>query len=186
MPSRLAGRKIAILIANGFDEDQVTEIQRALVKVKATIKSIAPEQGVVNGWHGNGWGHHFPVDSQINETLGSDFDMLILPGGERAVAKLKGNLHTRRIVGHFFDASKPIVALGAGAGLLSLSAKIAGCEVAAPAETHAELKASGAVIVDTPTMLDRDIYTSNGETHEGWVDEILEFLDSVEPVAEAA
>lgn len=186
MPSRLAGRKIAILIANGFDEDQVTEIQRALVKAKAGIKSIAPEQGVVNGWHGNGWGHHFPVDSQINETLGSDYDALILPGGERAVAKLKGNLHTRRIVGHFFDAAKPVVALGAGVSLLTLSAKIAGHDVAAPEELHAELKAAGAVIVEESTSLDRDIYTSNGETHENWVEEILEFLDSVEPVAEAA
>lgn len=186
MPSRLAGKKIAILIANGFDEDQVTEIQRALVKAKASIKSIAPEQGVVNGWHGNGWGHHFPVDAHINETLGSDFDMLILPGGERAVAKLKGNLHTRRIVGHFFEASKPIVALGAGAGLLPLSAKIAGHEVAAPDEIHAELKAAGAVILEQPTARDRDLYTSRGEAHENWVEDILEFLDSVEPVAEAA
>ncbi|MER2519923.1 MAG: DJ-1/PfpI family protein [Bdellovibrionales bacterium] len=186
MPSRLAGRKIAILIANGFDEDQVTEIQRALVKEKANIKSIAPEQGVVNGWHGNGWGHHFPIDAQINETLGSDFDMLILSGGERAVAKLKGNLHTRRIVSHFLDASKPIAALGAGVGLLALSTRIAGREIAAPAELHAELKAAGAVIVETPTMLDRDIYTSNGDMHENWVDEIMAFFDSVETVAEAA
>ena len=114
MTLTLAGKKIAVLVANGFDENQMAEIQRALTKAKAVIKTIAPEQGVVNGWQGEGWGHYFPVDVQINEALGSDFDMLVVPGGERGAEKLKGSLHTRRIIGHFLEAGKPIAAIGAG------------------------------------------------------------------------
>ena len=87
MSLTLAGKNVAILAANGFDENQMTEIQRALTKAKVTIRTISPEQGVVNGWQGDGWGHYFPVDVQINAALGSDFDMLVLPGGERSVKK---------------------------------------------------------------------------------------------------
>ena len=66
-------------------------IRSALTKSKATIKVIAPEQGVVHGWQGDAWGHYFPVDAQIGEVLGSDFDILILPGGERgALKRLRG------------------------------------------------------------------------------------------------
>src|SRR5580704_7123236 len=103
MTISLAGKNVALLVANGFDENQMAEIQRALTKAQATLRTIAPEQGVVNGWQGAGWGHYFPVDIQIGEALRSDFDMLVLPGGERGIAKLKANPHARRIIGHFLE-----------------------------------------------------------------------------------
>ena len=171
--SRLAGKTIAILIANGFDENQMTEIQRALIKVRATIKTIAPEQGVVNGWQGAGWGHYFPVDGQIGETLGSDFDMLVIPGGERATAKLKGNLHTRRIVNHFIDAEKPVAAIGAGVGLLALADGIKGRTVAASTEAAAELKNVGVTLSDDALHQDDMLLTSNGEDIAAWVEAAL-------------
>src|SRR5579871_3980158 len=98
MTAMLAGKSIAILAANGFDENQMTEIQRALTTVKAKFKTVAPENGVVNGWQKDHWGHYFPVEAPIGEALGSDYDMLVIPGGERGIAKLKTNPHTRRIV----------------------------------------------------------------------------------------
>jgi protease I len=173
MTSQLSGKKIAILVANGFDENQMTEIQRALIKVKATIKTIAPENGVVNGWQGAGWGHYFPIDGQIGETLGSDFDMLVIPGGERATAKLKGNLHTRRIISHFIDAEKPVAAIGAGVGLLAVAAGIKGRTVAAPADTHTDLKAAGANVSEETLYVDETLLTSNGDDNAAWIDAAL-------------
>jgi protease I len=170
MTSQFAGKTIAILVANGFDENQMTEIQRSLIKVKAIIKTIAPENGVVNGWQGAGWGHYFPINGQIGETLGSDFDMLVLPGGERAAAKLKGNLHTRRIIGHFIDAGKPVAAIGAGVGLLALAGGIKGRTLAAPAGLHDELKNAGAVISDDALHVDETLLTSAGEDLTAWVE----------------
>lgn len=173
MTSQLAGKTIAILVANGFDENQMTEIQRALIKIKANIKTVAPENGVVNGWQGNGWGHYFPVDAQIGETLGSDFDMLVIPGGERAIAKLKTNLHTRRIVNHFVDAEKPVAAMGAGIGLLALAGGIKGRSVAATAEAAAELKNVGATIVDDAQHQDENLLTASGDDIAAWVEAAL-------------
>jgi protease I len=178
MTSQLTGKNIAILVANGFDENQMTEIQRALIKVQATTKTIAPEQGVVNGWQGNGWGHYFPINGQINETLGSDYDMLVLPGGERAVAKLKGNLHTRRIINHFIDAGKPVAAIGAGVGLLALATNIKDHTVAALDEAHEDLKAAGAIVTDTALETDGTLLTSTGEDIAAWVNAAMQ-LDYV-------
>ena len=177
MTSPLTGKTIAILVANGFDENQMTEIQRALIKVKAIIKTIAPENGVVNGWQGAGWGHYFPIDGQIGETLGSDFDMLVLPGGERAAAKLKGNLHTRRIINHFIDANKPIAAIGAGVGLLSLASGIKGYSVAAPADTQADLKNAAVVVSEDSLTRDDHLLTSNGDDIAVWVQAAMTLFD---------
>jgi len=185
MTSQLAGKTVAILVANGFDENQMTEIQRALIKIKANIKTIAPEQGVVNGWQGAGWGHYFPVDSQIGETLGSDYDMLVLPGGERATAKLKGNLHTRRIINHFIDAEKPIAAIGAGVVLLALANGIKGRTVATAEEFTVELKNAGVQIDEDSLHIDGNLLTSNGTDGAIWIQEALNLPTELEaePVA---
>lgn len=187
MNNKLAGKNIAILVANGFDENQMTEIQRALLKEKANIKTIAPEQGVVNGWQGNGWGHYFPVDGQVGETLGSDYDMLVLPGGERATAKLKGNLHTRRIINHFMEANKPVAAIGAGAGLIALIGKLSGMVMTASADAQEELKNAEAVIGSDAIEICDNVLTSDGSDTAAWVEQTITFFGEVtEEVSVAA
>ncbi|MDE2029169.1 MAG: DJ-1/PfpI family protein [Alphaproteobacteria bacterium] len=171
--SMLAGKSIAILAANGFDENKMTEIQRALTAEKGKFKTVAPENGVVNGWQGEHWGHYFPVDINIGEALGSDFDMLVIPGGERAVTKLKTNLHTRRIVNHFLEAGKPVAATGAGVALLALSPKIAGVSVAAPADMHDELVAAGAVVSEEGVETSGVVLTADGSDGAAWVEQVL-------------
>jgi len=180
MTAALAGKSIAILAANGFDENEMTEIQRALTTAKAVFKTIAPEQGVVNGWQKDHWGHYFPVDVQIGEALGSDFDYLVIPGGERAVAKLKTNLHTRRIVNHFLEAEKPIAAIGAGVALLALSPRVSSLTVSAPAEFQEELTAAGASISEDSEEVCGVVLTSNGTVITPWVAQAIELFDGVE------
>ncbi len=186
MTAALVGKTIAILAANGFDENQMTEIQRALTTVKATFKTIAPEQGVVNGWQKDHWGHYFPVDAQIGEALGSDFDFLVIPGGERAIAKLKTNLHTRRIVNHFFEAGKPIAAIGAGVSLLDLSPKSAGLSVSAPEEFREELTAAEIEISENDQEICNGVLTSNGSDHASWATQALTLFSKAEQELQAA
>jgi len=181
MTATLVGKSIAILAANGFDENQMTEIQRALTSVKAKFKTVAPEQGVVNGWQKDHWGHYFPVDANISEALGSDFDFLVIPGGERAMAKLKANPHTRRIVNHFLEAGKPIAAIGAGVSLLALSGRIAGVTVAAPSDIHEDLKAAGVVISEDAQEVSEMVLTSNGEDNAAWVSQAMDLFAGAEP-----
>lgn len=187
MQTSLASKSILLLVANGVDEIQLTEIQRALTKAGAKICTAASEQGVVNSWHGNGWGHYFPVDRQIGETLGSDFDGLVLPGGERAAAKLKQNLHARRIINHFLDANKPVAAIGAGVSLLALGTRIADRTMAAPEEMQADLKAMGADVTTEAMELDANILSVLGPEPAQWVEETLRLLSGeAEAVREAA
>ena len=160
----LAGKKVAILVANGFEELEMTEPQRALLKQGAALKIISPEQGLVNGWHGTAWGHYFPVDKQVGDVLAADFDLLLLPGGDRSVAKLAQNAHTKRIVGSFMDAGKGVAAIGTGVSLLGAKAK-ARAITSAPAAAEA-LKAEGALwSEEEPVVTDRHLVTAQGQDH---------------------
>ncbi len=170
---------IAILVASGFEENHITAVQRHLTKAQLSYRIIAPEQGLVNGWQDKAWGHYFTVDEQISSAMGSDFDLLILPGGERGVAKLKENPHTRRIVNHFLEAGKPIAAIGSGVGLLALSPKSAGLAVSASADVQAELRAAQVEVLAEPQSLDGAVLTADGGAVEPWVEALDGLIASV-------
>jgi protease I len=167
MGNILSGKKICILVASGFDENTFSQIQKTLLKAGAVLKTIAPENGLVHGWLDNAWGHYFPVDIHLAAALGSDFDRLILPGGARAVEKLKNNLHTRRILRHFFEAQKPIVAVGEAAELLTLCDRLAGMEVSASPTALAALRNAGAVVCDVEATIDSHLLTFSSFADDG-------------------
>ncbi len=168
MTTKLATPSIAILIANGFDESHITAIQRALTVAELSYHMVAPEQGLVNGWQDNAWGHYFTVDQAISTAMGSDYDGLILIGGERGINKLKENLHARRIVNHFLEARKPVSAIGAGVELLALSPKSAGLSVSATEESKALLGAANMEVMEDSQTQDNAVLTSNGSDVLDW------------------
>ena len=50
MMKPLTGTKIAILVANGFDEENFLAAQKAVLEMGATVRLISSNQGLVNGW----------------------------------------------------------------------------------------------------------------------------------------
>ncbi|MDB5491173.1 MAG: ThiJ/PfpI family protein [Micavibrio sp.] len=141
MSKFLTGTKIAILVANGFEQNDFTQSQRALLAAGATLKVISPDQGLVNGWEGSSWGHHFAVDQTLSTSLGADFDMLVIPGGERSLNKLKTTAHTKRLISSVMNANKPVVLFNDASSLLEhcgLPSEVGNLTnvVAATAEEH--------------------------------------------------
>jgi protease I len=185
MENILSGKKICILVASGFAEDIFSQIQKTLLKTGAVLKVIAPENGLVHGWLDNAWGHYFPVDMHLAEALGSDFDRLILPGGARAVEKLKNNLHTRRILRHFFEAQKPIVAIGESTELLALCDRLAGMEVSASPSALAALRNAGAVVCEEDATIDSHLLTFSG-FGESSLETVIQHMAEESPIQQQA
>lgn len=114
----LTGKKIAVLAANGFEQEDMACLQRAFMAAGVMPATISPEQGVLTSWHGVAWGHCFTIDAKIGETLSVDYDVLVIPGGMRHIPRLLASLHTERIISGFVEGEKPIVAFGDGAQVL--------------------------------------------------------------------
>jgi len=112
MIQSLKDSKVLVLVSNGVDEGVMSVIQRDLLVAGADVKTIGTEPGLVNSWTGSAWGVYFPVDAPMSATLGSDFDMIVVPSGERAIAKLLTNPHCERIISSFVDAEKPMCFVG--------------------------------------------------------------------------
>ena len=155
----LAGKSIAILVASGFIEAHMTDVQKALIAAGAATSIVSPEVGVANGWHDGGWGHNFFVDQKINDVLPSQFDLLLTPGGGRSTMTLAGNAHSRRVLKGMVEAGKP-VALSDDASTLLVDAEVAeGRTVAAPDTARDKLAGAGVTIADAPVVVDGAVIT---------------------------
>lgn len=167
----LSGTSIAILVANGFDEADMTEAQRALLTVGATVRVVSVEQGLVNGWQGKGWGHHFAADIPLSAALAADFAMLVVPGGSRSLEKLKQTAHTRRFIGGFFAAGKPVAAFGDAVQILAFAGQLAGRSVSGPEGARADAQQAGANWCDSPLATDGALLTglSDDSTREAFI-----------------
>jgi len=118
MQQSLSGKQVLILVSSGVDENEMSILQRELLKTGAAFKTVATTSGLINSWNGKGWGIYFTVDSNINATLGSDFDMMVVPSGKLSVEKLASNEHTKRIISHFMTAGKPMSFMGDAASIV--------------------------------------------------------------------
>ena len=180
MSKTLLGVKIAVLVANGFCEQDLTETQRSLLKTGANIRIISMDQGLVNSWNGGAWGLHYAADSALSAALSADYSMLIIPGGQRSVEKLKLTAHTTRFIRGFIDTHKPVVAFDDALDLLAFCEKIGGKTVTGPDALKPVVETSGATWLDAPYAVDGDLITGGASrgTRAAYVEAVCQFLVS--------
>ncbi len=180
MNIQLSGRKVLILVSNGVDEAVMSTVQRELLKTGATIKTVGTESGLVNSWNSqsNGWGLYFPVDQQIGQTLGADYDALIVPAGARSVQKLGSNPHAERIIASFVTAGKPIVFMGDAVELLAKVELAKGFTLTGPERSHQILVAAGAVWNGSAEHVDGMLMTGEGEDLQSFIQNMAAHIAS--------
>lgn len=153
MQKPLAGLNVAILVANGFHEIEMTTFQRALLEAGAHPKLISVETSLAHGWQDKGWGHYHPVDKHLSDALAADYDVLIVPSGYRGHEKLKQTAHTRRFIGGFMMGYKPVLAMGDSVKMMAEIGVIKGMMVAAADEIRPVLTENGVIASEnSPTI----------------------------------
>ncbi|MCC6598953.1 MAG: DJ-1/PfpI family protein [Alphaproteobacteria bacterium] len=157
MKKTLVGTKIAVLVANGFSEKDMTLTQQALLPVGANIRIVSMDHGLVNSWNDLGWGLNFAADHALNEALAADYDMLIVPGGQRSIDKLKLTAHTRRFINGFTETGKPVALFEEAVDLLVFAGSASGHVVNGPEKCKAEAEAAGAQWSEDEVVISRNI-----------------------------
>lgn len=162
-----SGKKAAILVANGFCEQDVTVVQRALQAGGAATRIISMEDhGLANSWNGEGWGLHFAADAVLKSALAVDYSMLVIPGGRRSVEKLRLTAHTRRFLSGFLAAGKPVALFDEAVDLLVFAEQAEGRQVTGQEDQRDELVAHGAKWVDQACAIDDNLITGRAKGDE--------------------
>src|SRR6266404_7969028 len=81
MAKELNGQKVAILVADGFEQVELTGPKAALEKAGAQTQIVSPAKGKVQGWNHFDKADKFKVDVQLENADADSYDALLLPGG---------------------------------------------------------------------------------------------------------
>jgi protease I len=156
----LNGKKVAILVEDGFEQIELTSPRQALEEAGAKTQIISPKRGKVKGWEHTQWGDEFPVDVAIGQANANDYDALLLPGGVMNPDKLRTNKPAVQFVRSFFEQGKPVAAICHGPWTLIEANVINGRKVTSYPSIQTDLKNAGANWVDQEVVVDKGLVTS--------------------------
>ncbi len=156
MAGKLNGKKVAILVSDGFEQVEMTEPRQALDDAGAQTVLVSPEEGKVKGWQHDHWGDQFPVDLKLDRADPADFDALLLPGGVMNPDHLRMNPRAVDFVRGFFQENKPVAAICHGPWMLVETGVVKGRTVTSWPSLQTDIRNAGG------TWVDREVVTDNG------------------------
>jgi len=156
----LSGKRIAILVTDGFEEVEMTEPRRAIQEAGGETVLVAPDGDSVRSWDDGDWGQSFDVEKPLTSAKPDDFDGLLIPGGVRSPDKLRMDDGAVRFVQEFFSDHKPVASICHGPWLLIDAGVADGRRVTSYPSLRQDLKNAGADWVDEEVVVDEGLVTS--------------------------
>jgi protease I len=158
--NELSGKKVAILVDNGFEQVEMTQPRQALEDAGAGTDLISPAQGQVRSFIFDDPADSFPVDVPLDQATPDDYDALLLPGGVMNPDKLRINSRAVDFVRAFVDAGKPIASICHGPWTLIEVGVARGRTMTSWPSLRTDLRNAGANWVDQEVVADRGVVTS--------------------------
>ena len=160
MNTRLNGKRIAILVAEGFEQVELIKPKQALEKAGAAVDIVSPAGETVRAWDMTKWGKTLRVDVQLRKAKSDDYDALLLPGGVMNPDKLRLDKRAVDFVRAFFDERKPVAAICHGPWMLIEADVVRGRQVTSWPSLQTDLRNAGAEWVDEQVVVDDGLVTS--------------------------
>ncbi|HSH84795.1 MAG TPA: type 1 glutamine amidotransferase domain-containing protein [Guyparkeria sp.] len=160
MSQRLDGKRVALLVADGFEQIELTDPKQALEQAGARAEIVSPAGDQVKGWQHTDWGDVFDVDTVLDSASASDYDALVLPGGVMSPDRLRSNKQAVAFVRDFFDQNKPVAAICHGGWPLVEADVVRGRRMTSYPSIQTDLKNAGANWVDEEVVVDDNLVTS--------------------------
>jgi protease I len=108
---KLDGKKVAILVTDGFEQVEMTKPREALEEAGAETKIVSPKSGQIQGMNHADKGDKFDVDIPLGEAQPEEFDALMIPGGLMNPDELRATSDALEFTKHFFREGKPVAAI---------------------------------------------------------------------------
>lgn len=156
----LDGKKVAILVAEGFEQSEMVEPRRALEQAGAQTEIVSPATDEVQGWNHFDKGERFNVDVEIADADPQEYDALLLPGGVANPDQLRTDPNAVAFVKHFAEAGKPIGVICHGPWTLIEAGAVRGRTMTSWPSLKTDLQNAGAKWVDQEVVADQGLVSS--------------------------
>jgi protease I len=153
----LEGKRIAVLVEEGFEDSELTEPLRAMKDAGARVLIVG--SGSKKSYRGKRGSTAVTADTTADKVKAEEFDAIIVPSG---YAPDKMRLHQPMVdlVRKAHEEGKIIAAVCHGPQLLISSDIVKGRRVTSWPSLAVDLKNAGATWVDEPVVRDGNIITS--------------------------
>lgn len=158
----LPGARVALLVADGFEEVEVTRPIQRLRAEGATVSVISLRRGVLRGMNFTRAGRKLRVDQTVFDADVGDYDALFIPGGFVNPDLLRQSERALELVRQFDEKRKPIAFLCHGAEVLISAGVVPGRALTSWPGIADDVKNAGGQWLDRPVVRDANWVSSRG------------------------
>jgi protease I len=153
----LAGRRIALLVEQEFEDSELTGPLEALRAAGATVVLIGPTANT--DYTGKKLGTVVKSEIAAGSARASEFDALVIPGGH-APDKMRMRHAMVDFTREMMDAGKPVAAICHGPQVLISANALRGRTLTCWPSIAIDVKNAGGMYVDKPVVEDGNLITS--------------------------
>ena len=150
-----AGKKVAMVIANNFEDSEAIDPKNHLEALGAKVVVIGPALGTYNGKKGGS----LAADVTFADADPAEFDMLVIPGGG-APENLRIHKPAVEFTRKFVQSGRPVGSICHGPQLLISAKVLDGRTVTAVNKIGDDIINAGANYVDEALVIDGNLITS--------------------------
>src|SRR3954470_16709998 len=156
----LKGKKIAILATNGFEQSELEVPRDRLKKAGARVDIVSLAPGEIKGWDQKDWGRPVKVDKTLDQAAASDYDAIVLPGGQINPDLLRLEPKALDFIKEVFDAKKIVAAVCHAPWLLIETGIAKGRKMTSYKSIKTDVINAGAKWEDSQVVVDNGVITS--------------------------
>jgi protease I len=158
--AKLSGKKVAILVADGFEQVEMTKPREALNEAGAETKIVSVKSGEIYGMHHEKKGDNFKVDLTLDEARPEEFDALMIPGGLMNPDTLRSTHEAVEFTKAFFRTGKPVAAICHGPWVLVDANVVRGRKLTSWPAIQTDVRNAGGNWVNEEVVVDNGLVTS--------------------------
>ncbi|GAC1356459.1 MAG: type 1 glutamine amidotransferase domain-containing protein [Ktedonobacteraceae bacterium] len=159
--NKLDGMRVAMIVADNFEQVEMTSPRQALEQAGAKVTLISPTPGQVTGRsHDVDKVDSFKVDMSLDDANPMDFDAVMFPGGSVNADNLRMNPKAQNFAKQFDSAGKPIASICHAPWLLVSSDLVKGRTLTSWPSLQVDIRNAGGNWVDQQMVRDRNWVTS--------------------------
>lgn len=160
MARKLDGKKVAILVADGFEQVEMTKPRQALDEAGAQTKIVSLKPGKIQGMNHADKSDKFDIDLTVDQARPEEFDALMIPGGLFNPDAMRTNERALNFARHFFRERKPVAVICHGPQLLINADLVRGRRMTSWPAIQVDMRNAGARWVDEEVVVDNGLVSS--------------------------
>jgi protease I len=160
MTTSLKGKRVALLVTDGFEQVELTAPKEALEKLGATVDILSDTIDTVRGWHHDKPADTFKVSKTFEVARIHDYDALVLPGGVINSDQIRNIPRAQELVKQAATQEKPIAVICHGAWLLVSAGLVKGRTLTSWNSLKDDISNAGGHWIDKPVVKDGSLISS--------------------------